>query len=80
LPLRYRRVASLVKAKMLGLTFGALLLLAARAAIASDPCTKIAGKTFVAPADAIACQKSFPFNETLRQNVMAVVSRCTSLR
>ena len=41
---------------------------------ASDPCAGIAGKTFVAPADANACQKSFPFNETLRQNVMAVVS------
>lgn len=39
-----------------------------------DPCTKVAGKTFVPPADALACLKSFPFNETLRQNVMSVVS------
>ncbi|KAI9513403.1 hypothetical protein F5148DRAFT_3736 [Russula earlei] len=40
-----------------------------------DPCAKIAGLEFVDPADAIACQKSFPFNETLRQNVLSVVSR-----
>jgi len=40
-----------------------------------DPCAKIAGLTFVDPADAISCQKSFPFNETLRQNVISVVSR-----
>ncbi|KAJ7291209.1 hypothetical protein C8J57DRAFT_1271818 [Mycena rebaudengoi] len=37
---------------------------------ARDPCTVIAGKTFVHPADALACLKSFPFNETLRQNVL----------
>ncbi|KAJ6591037.1 hypothetical protein DFH09DRAFT_1138386 [Mycena vulgaris] len=37
---------------------------------AGDPCTVIAGKTFVHPADALACLKSFPFNETLRQNVL----------
>lgn len=35
-----------------------------------DPCAAIAGKTFVLPADALACLKSFPFNETLRQNVL----------
>jgi hypothetical protein len=40
-----------------------------------DPCAKVAGQNFVEPADAIACQKSFPFNETLRQNVLSVVSR-----
>ena len=39
-----------------------------------DPCAKVAGKTFVPPTDALACLKSFPFNETLRQNVMSVVS------
>ena len=51
-------------------------LLAAAAAIsASDPCVKIAGLEFADPADAIACQKSFPFNETLRQNVLTVISR-----
>ncbi|KIY70218.1 hypothetical protein CYLTODRAFT_488261, partial [Cylindrobasidium torrendii FP15055 ss-10] len=40
-------------------------------AAAQDPCTAIAGKVFVPPADARACLKSFPFNETLRQNVLA---------
>jgi len=39
-----------------------------------DPCVKIAGLSFVDPADAIACQKSFPFQEVLRQNVISVVS------
>ncbi|KAJ7672598.1 hypothetical protein DFH06DRAFT_96835 [Mycena polygramma] len=37
---------------------------------AADPCAVIAGQTFVKPADALACLKSFPFNETLRQNVL----------
>ena len=45
------------------------------ASAAADPCAKIAGKTFVPPADSLACLKSFPFNETLRQNVLTVVSR-----
>ncbi|KAI0289967.1 hypothetical protein BC826DRAFT_913877 [Russula brevipes] len=40
-----------------------------------DPCTKIAGLLLVDPADAIACQKSFKFDERLRKNVMSVVSR-----
>ena len=40
-----------------------------------DPCVKVAGLQFADPADAIACQKSFPFSETLRQNVLSVVSR-----
>jgi len=38
---------------------------------ANDPCVKVAGKQFVAPRDALACLRSFPFNETLRQNVLA---------
>ena len=42
---------------------------------AADPCVKVAGKTFVPPADALACLKSFPFNETLRQHVLTVVDR-----
>lgn len=42
---------------------------------ANDPCAKIAGQNFSIPADALACLKSFPFNETLRQNVLTVVSR-----
>lgn len=37
----------------------------------ADPCAEISGKPFVPPADARACLKSFPFNETLRQNVLA---------
>lgn len=49
--------------------------LAAPAPAASDPCAKIGGLTFVVPADALACQKSFPFNETLRQNVLNNVAR-----
>ena len=47
----------------------------ATATAASDPCIKVAGLQIADPADAIACQKSFPFNETLRQNVLSVVSR-----
>ena len=46
-----------------------------RAAPAVDPCAKIAGQTFAVPSDALACLKSFPFNETLRQNVMHNVAR-----
>ena len=42
---------------------------------APDPCAKIAGKQFVVPSDALACLKVFPFNETLRQNVLHTVSR-----
>lgn len=42
---------------------------------ATDACAKIAGKTFVPPAEALACQKSFAFNETLRQNVLTVAER-----
>ncbi|KAI0672323.1 hypothetical protein C8Q78DRAFT_1077857 [Trametes maxima] len=49
--------------------------LAAPAPEAADPCVKIAGKAFAPPADALACMKSFPFNETLRQNVLTVISR-----
>ncbi|PPQ92503.1 hypothetical protein CVT25_010336 [Psilocybe cyanescens] len=51
-----------------------LLSLAAPSA-AADPCAKIAGLTFVPPADALACYKSFPFNETLRQNVLTNMAR-----
>ncbi|CCM00765.1 uncharacterized protein FIBRA_02806 [Fibroporia radiculosa] len=40
-----------------------------------DPCAKIAGLEFAPPADALACLTSFPFNETLRQNVLDVVSK-----
>ena len=36
---------------------------------------KVAGLQIADPADTIAFQKSFPFNKTLRQNVLSVVSR-----
>lgn len=66
---------------MLGLTIvGALLApaltLAAPSPTVSDPCAEIAGLAYADPALVIACQKSFAFNETLRQNVMTVVSKC----
>lgn len=41
----------------------------------ADPCAKFAGQQFVVPADALACLKSFPFNETLRQNVLTNIAR-----
>lgn len=40
-----------------------------------DPCAKIAAKSYALPRDVQACYKSFPFNETIRQNVLTVVSR-----
>lgn len=43
---------------------------------ATDPCAKIAGKLFVLPADALACEKAFPFNETLRQNGALITLLC----
>ena len=49
--------------------------LLARAAPAADPCAQFAGQTFVPPAQALACSKSFPFNETLRQNVLTNIAR-----
>jgi hypothetical protein len=52
-----------------------LPVLASGAILASDPCAGIAGKDFVSPSDALACMKSFPFNETLRQNVLTNVAR-----
>lgn len=44
-------------------------------AFAQDPCTKFTNRTFIPPADALACIQYFPFNETLRQNVLTVVDR-----
>jgi hypothetical protein len=43
--------------------------------IVPDACAAIAGKTFLTPPDALACLRSFLFNETLRQNVLSTVSR-----
>lgn len=54
-----------------------VLLIAATPAwfdLPTDACVNIAGFQFVDPADAIACQKSFSFDESLRQNVLSVVS------
>lgn len=39
-----------------------------------DPCSKIAGKAYVNPLDAESCLSSFPYNETLKQNVLSIVS------
>jgi hypothetical protein len=59
---------------LLGLSLTAIQ--AARSAPATDdPCAKIAGKTYALPRDVQACYRSFPFNETIRQNVLSVVSR-----
>jgi hypothetical protein len=55
--------------------FVALSPLLVIAAPSADPCVKIAGKAFVPPADALACEKSFAFNETLRQNLLTVMER-----
>lgn len=41
----------------------------------ADPCAEFAGQAFVEPALALACLKSFPFNETLRQNVLGNIAR-----
>jgi len=49
--------------------------LAIPAASQADPCAKFAGQEFVVPSDALACLKSFPFNETLRQNVLGNIAR-----
>ncbi|KAH9054676.1 hypothetical protein EDB87DRAFT_1428312 [Lactarius vividus] len=65
----YRLVHSWLLSSILGQGLLAI------ATATSDPCVKVAGLQFADPADAIACQKSFPFNETLRQNVLSVVSR-----
>lgn len=41
----------------------------------SDPCADIAGALFSKPEDMLACLRSFPFNQTLQNNVMETVSR-----
>ncbi|KAI0299451.1 hypothetical protein B0F90DRAFT_1810692 [Multifurca ochricompacta] len=40
-----------------------------------DLCTAIAGASYATPADVLACLRSFPFNETLRQNILSTVSK-----
>ncbi len=68
-------ITRFVRSGLLPALLGPGLLATAAATAASDPCVKVAGLQFADPADAIACQKAFPFNETLRQNVLLVVSR-----
>ena len=48
---------------------------AAAPAASADPCAKIAGLTFVPPAEALACYKAFPFNQTLFENVLDNMDR-----
>ncbi|KAG8737546.1 hypothetical protein FRC12_017108 [Ceratobasidium sp. 428] len=43
-----------------------------------DPCAKIAGKAWVKPSKVNACLSYFPFNATLRDNVVDVVSKTFS--
>lgn len=47
------------------------------AAVDSDPCAAIAGKAFVVPSQALACLKSFSYNETIKANVMTNAERVT---
>ena len=44
-------------------------------AFSDDPCAVIAGGLFSTPENTLACLRSFPFNETLQENVLTVVSR-----
>ena len=53
----------------------ALLAGAFAAPFDSDPCSAIAGALFSTPPDMLACLRSFPFNETLRQNILSTVSK-----
>jgi hypothetical protein len=43
--------------------------------ISRDACAAIAGETFLSPPDALACLRSFSFNETLRENILSTISR-----
>ncbi|KAG8726524.1 hypothetical protein FRC12_023313, partial [Ceratobasidium sp. 428] len=41
----------------------------------SDPCAAIAGKSYSKPSEARRCLKSFPYNATLANNVLEVVTK-----
>ncbi|CAE6419408.1 unnamed protein product [Rhizoctonia solani] len=41
----------------------------------SDPCTAIATKGWYKPSQVLSCIQSFPYNETLRDNIVDVVSK-----
>ncbi|KAG8754098.1 hypothetical protein FRC12_011314 [Ceratobasidium sp. 428] len=43
----------------------------------ADPCGAIAGQAYSTPSAALACLKSFPYNITLANNVMEVVTKAT---
>ena len=45
------------------------------APVDSDPCAAIAGKSHVLPSQALACLKSFPYNETIKSNVISNAER-----
>ena len=57
------------------LALGLMSRVHAAPAATNDPCAEIGGLTFAPPQEALACMKSFPFNATLRQNVIHTVSR-----
>lgn len=40
-----------------------------------DPCAKISGHAFADPAYVVACFRSFPANETIKENVLDVLSK-----
>jgi len=77
---RQKRRPRIMSANLLRLTSFALLAVWIVPAIAAaspsdesekkDPCRKVAGMTYVVPSDALACYKSFAFNETIRTNVL----------
>ena len=68
-------VTRFIHSVLLPALLGRGLLATATTTATPDPCRKIAGHPYADPVDVMACQKSFAFNETLRQNVLTVVSR-----
>lgn len=47
-----------------------LAILSGTVSAQDDPCAAVAGKPYVSPAAFRACEKSFPYNETLKANVL----------
>jgi hypothetical protein len=60
---------------MVSIKFSTAFILPTLVLALPDPCAQIGGKKFLPPAEVLACVKSFPFNETLRQNVLTNVAR-----
>ncbi|KAL0069618.1 hypothetical protein AAF712_003276 [Marasmius tenuissimus] len=52
-----------------------VLILGAISALAQDPCSTIAGQTWVSASDVRACYKALPFNTTIRDNIVQVVNK-----